>query len=123
MTQIKTTELSDCGCCEGVSAQTPIALHSRPGLSAIAYRVGTYSTFRETLHAHLSGSGRPALNGLTTRDNNDFTIALLDAWAMVGDVLTFYQERIANEAYLRTATERLSVLGLQRLLHYETTPR
>ena len=117
-----TTELSDCGCCEGVSAETPVALQNRPGLSAIAYRVGTHSTFRETLHARLSGSGQPALNGLTTRDNNDFTIALLDAWAMVGDVLTFYQERIANEAYLRTATERLSVLELARLINYELRP-
>lgn len=117
-----TTELSDCGCCEGISAETPVALQNRPGLSAIAYRVGTHSTFRETLHARLSGSGQPALSGLTTRDNNDFTIALLDAWAMVGDVLTFYQERIANEAYLRTATERLSVLELARLINYELRP-
>ena len=30
------------------------------------------------------------------------SIALLDAWATVADVLTFYQERIANEGYLRT---------------------
>jgi hypothetical protein len=117
-----TTELSDCGCCKGISAETPVALQNRPGLSAIAYRVGTHSTFRETLHARLSGSGQPALNGLTTRDNNDFSIALLDAWAMVGDVLTFYTERIANEAYLRTATERLSVLELARLINYELRP-
>ena len=45
-------------------------------------------------------------------------IALLDAWATVGDVLTFYQERIANEGYLRTATERRSVLELARLVGY-----
>src|SRR5690348_4776607 len=117
-----TTQVSDCGCCQGVSAETPMALQNRPGLSAIAYRVGTHSTFLETLQARLSGSGQPALNGLTTRDKNDFTIALLDAWAMVGDVLTFYQERIANEAYLRTATERLSVLELARLINYELRP-
>ena len=36
--------------------------------------------------------------GLTTRDDDDFTIALLDAFASVADVLTFYQERIANES-------------------------
>jgi len=119
---MNTTQVSDCGCCKGVAAETPVALQNRPGLSAIAYRVGTHSTFRETLLARLSGTGQPALNGLTTRDNNDFTIALLDAWAMVGDVLTFYQERIANEAYLRTATERLSVLELARLINYELRP-
>jgi predicted phage baseplate assembly protein len=95
---------------------------NRPGLSAIAYRVGTHAQFRETLLARLSGSGQPALSGLTTRDNDDFSIALLDAWATVGDVLTFYQERIANEAYLRTATERLSVLELARLINYELRP-
>ena len=116
------TELSDCGCCQGISAETPLTLQNRPGLSAIAYRVGTHSQFRETLHARLSGSGQPALAGLSTRDNDDFSIALLDAWATVGDVLTFYQERIANEAYLRTATERLSVLELARLINYELRP-
>jgi len=118
----QTTELNDCGCCEGISAETPSRIQNRPGLSAIAYRVGTHAEFRETHHARLSGSGQPALAGLTTRDNDDFSIALLDAWATVGDVLTFYQERIANEAYLRTATERLSVLELARLINYELRP-
>ena len=42
------------------------------------------------------------LAGLTTRDPSDPSIALLDAWAVVADVLTFYQERIANEGYLPT---------------------
>src|SRR5262249_38115846 len=45
-----------------------------------------------------------------------------DAWATVADVLTFYQERIANESYLRTATERLSALELARLIGYELRP-
>jgi predicted phage baseplate assembly protein len=116
------TELNDCGCCEGISAETPSRIENRPGLSAIAYRVGTHAQFRETLHARISSSGQPALAGFTTRDDDDFSIALLDAWATVGDVLTFYQERIANEAYLRTATERLSVLELARLINYELRP-
>lgn len=116
------TQLTDCGCCEGISAETPVGLDNRPGLSAIAYRVGTHAKFRETLQARLSGLATPALRNFTTRDNDDFSIALLDAWAMVGDVLTFYQERIANEGYLRTATERLSVLELARLINYELRP-
>jgi predicted phage baseplate assembly protein len=62
------------------------------------------------------------LRNLKTRDPNDFAIALLDAWATVADVLTFYQERIANEGYLRTATERRSVLELARLIGYELRP-
>lgn len=116
------TELNDCGCCKGVTAETPAQIGNRPGLSAIAYRAGTHAQFRETLQARLSGSHQPALNGLTTREASDFTIALLDSWATVADVLTFYQERIANEAYLRTATERLSVLELARLIGYQLRP-
>ena len=40
----------------------------------------------------------------------------------MADVLAFYQERIANEAFLRTATERRSVLELAALLGYELAP-
>ena len=62
------------------------------------------------------------LRALTTRRPDDPSIALLDAWAVVGDVLTFYQERWANEGYLRTATERLSVMNLARLVGYRARP-
>jgi predicted phage baseplate assembly protein len=111
--------LDTCGCCAGVMAQTPAPVENRPGLSAVAYRVGTHGQFKASLLAALSPAG-PA--GLGTREDNDFTIALLDAWAVVADVLTFYQERIANEQYWRTATERRSLLELARLLGYELRP-
>ena len=95
---------------------------NRPGLTAVAYRAGTHSLFKRTLLARLSSADHPELRDLTTRDGEDFTIALLDAWSTVADVLTFYQERIANEAYLRTATERLSVLEMARLIGYRLDP-
>jgi predicted phage baseplate assembly protein len=95
---------------------------NRPGLSAIAYRVGTHSEFKRSMLAALSDITRPALQGLKTRDDDDFSIALLDAAATMADVLTFYQERIANESYLRTATERRSLLELARLIGYELRP-
>jgi hypothetical protein len=115
-------ELNSCGCCEGTGAATPVAVSNRPGLSAVSYRVGTHARFLESMLAALSDARRPALRNLNTRDPEDFSIALLDAWASVGDVLTFYQERIANESYLRTATERLSVAELVRALGYELQP-
>jgi hypothetical protein len=71
--------------------------------------------------ARLSAKRLPAL-GLKTRDDDDFSIALLDSWAAVCDILTFYQERIANESYLRTATERRSVLELAKTIGYELSP-
>jgi predicted phage baseplate assembly protein len=115
-------QLDTCHCCEGLTAQTPVAVKNRPGLSAIAYRVGTHSQFKQSMLAALSDITRPALQNLKTREDDDFSIALLDAAATMGDVLTFYQERIANESYLRTATERRSLLELGRLIGYELRP-
>ena len=97
-----------CGCCEP-AAGGPQPPSNRPGLSALAYRLGTHASFLEAMRARLSAADYPALGGLTTRDPSDPAIAVLDAWATVADVLCFYQERIANEGYLRTATERRSV--------------
>jgi predicted phage baseplate assembly protein len=124
-----------CDCCEGVSILTPQSEENRPGLDTLSYRAGTHGSFLETMKARLAGftlqavgadgqtmtTFRP-LAGLTTRDSSDPAIAFLDSWAMVGDVLTFYQERIANEGYLRTATERRSVLELARLVGYKLGP-
>src|SRR5215212_1534446 len=110
------------GCCQGTSVRTPVEVYNRPGLSAIAYRVGTHSRFKRSLLARHSASELPKLKCLNTRDDDDFAIALLDGWATVADVLTFYQERIANESYLRTATERLSLVQLARLIDYELRP-
>ena len=115
-------ELTDCGCCSGVGASAPAVVFNRPGLAAIAYRSATWSEFKSTLLAALSASSHPSLAGLATRADDDFSIALLDAVAAVGDVLTFYQERIANESYLRTATERFSILELARLIGYQLKP-
>lgn len=114
--------LNNCGCCEGLSVATPVKIYNRPGLEAIFYRVGNHAQFKESLLARLSTSGLEALRELTSRENDDFTIALLDAWATVSDVLAFYQERIANEAYLGTATEQLSIVELARLIGYELSP-
>jgi predicted phage baseplate assembly protein len=105
-----------------VSALTPATLFNRPGLGRIQYRVGTHGSFLQTMKARLSSSELPKLAGLTTRDKSDAAIALLDAWAVVADVLTFYQERIASEGYLRTATERRSILELARLVGYRLRP-
>jgi hypothetical protein len=111
-----------CGCCEGVSTQSPIAIVNRPGLTAIAYRIGTHGQVFASLQARLSSKDFPTLAKLRTRDRDDFSIALLDAYACMADVLSFYQERLANESYLRTASERLSMNALARLTGYRLKP-
>lgn len=114
--------LNDCGCCEGLGMEAPEVIDNRPGLSAIAYRIGTHSRFKASMLARLSASDMPALKHLTSRSDGDFSIALVDAWAAVADVLTFYQERIASESYLRTATERRSLAELANLIGYVPRP-
>ncbi|MDY7091987.1 MAG: putative baseplate assembly protein [Acidobacteriota bacterium] len=109
-----------CSCCDGLAHRTPVVIDNRPGLAALDYRVGTHGRFKASM---LSGvSGHPALRSLTTRRDDDLTVALLDGWATLLDVLTFYQERLANEGYLRTAAERRSLLELARAIGYELRP-
>ena len=112
--------LDTCGCCKGLEGRTPLSIFNSPGLSAIAYRVGTHSSFKDAMISGLSSD--PVLMKLTKRDNSDPSIALIDAWAAVLDVLTFYQERIAEEGYLRTAKERFSVIELARSIGYRLKP-
>jgi predicted phage baseplate assembly protein len=113
--------LDDCGCCEGAPSARPPT--NPPGLDEVAFRAGDYGLFLQrllgTLPAPRPGDPRP---GLSTRDSDDPSIAFLDAAAVVGDLLTFYNERIANETFLRTAIERQSVLELARSIGYEMKP-
>lgn len=112
----------DCGCCAGVDADTPARVHNPPGLSAIAWRVGRHGDFLASMQARLSSTDTPALAALGTREMSDFSLALADAMATSLDVLSFYTERYAQEHYLRTATERLSVREMARLIGYRLAP-
>jgi hypothetical protein len=119
------TELSPqaaCGCCAGVETRTPGVIDNRPGLPAVAYRIGRHGDFVASMLARLSSADYPALTRLRTRDADDYAIALLDAFGCVAEVLSFYQERIANESYLRTATERRSLTEMARLIGYRLKP-
>ena len=111
-----------CGCCTGIARETPEAITNRPALSSVGYRAGRYATFNASLLAALSAAQYAPLASLRTRDGADFSIALLDAWATTLDILTFYQERFANEAFLRTAIDQRSVFELARLVGYRPSP-
>lgn len=54
----------------------------------------------------------------TDRSENDLGRLMLESFAYVGDVLLYYQDRIANEAFLATAVERRSVIDLLSLIGY-----
>jgi len=91
-------------------------------LPALPARAATYPTFLAAMLDRLASTDLPELATLGTRDPSDPALALLDAWALTGDVLTFYTERIAAEGYLLTATERRSLDELARLVGYRPRP-
>ncbi|MCQ0091210.1 hypothetical protein [Roseovarius sp. M141] len=101
---------------------TPKDVDNRPGLPQIAARAGTHQTFYESMRRGLADANRPGLSDLRARGQGDVTLGVLDAWAAVLDTLTFYGERTANEAYLRTATDRASLRAHASLIGYQLAP-
>jgi len=104
---------------------------NRPGLASIAYRIGTYPEFidrmlwqlpRQTVIDPDSKAALQPLADLRTRATDDPTIALFDGFAATLDVLSFYSERVANEAYVGTATQRRSLVEMARMIGYEPAP-
>lgn len=51
-------------------------------------------------------------------DPNDFLRVLLEAFAFVGDLNSYYIDRVANEAFLSTATRRQSLINIARTFGY-----
>ena len=52
-------------------------------------------------------------------DPTDFGVALVEAFAYMGDLMSYYIDRAANESSLSTATRRASVVAIARDLGYE----
>ena len=111
-----------CGCCDGVTSNSTPGAFNRAGLPTVAYRIGTQPDFASSLVAGLTDSTRPRLARLLTREGSDFTLGLIDAFACAADVITFYQERTAQENWLRTAVERESLQELGKLIGYRMRP-
>jgi hypothetical protein len=187
------------GCCSQTTpaSAAPLLISNPPGLPAIRYRIGTFTSFRQAM---LDSIGLPDLmatsvttlmsaigpaditisvldySGFPTASNfqikigseylqvidgagtptwkvvrgpaatthstgdtvtlsppnpfaawqagtaNDYQTMFVELWAYLADVLTFYQERIANEAYLGTAALRDSLLRLVKVIDYHPAP-
>lgn len=80
----------------------------------IDYMAKDYASFRQALIDLI-----PTLvPDWKERHEADLGIALVELLAYVGDHLSYYQDAVANEAYLETARQRISVRRHARLIDY-----
>lgn len=86
-------------------------------LPPIDYSSRDYASIR----ADLIAAKRQRVPNWTSESPNDLGIVLIELFAYVGDMLSFYADRVANEAYLDTAVLRSSVYALARMLDYRPT--
>jgi predicted phage baseplate assembly protein len=113
--------VTGCGC--DPQAPGPAVTVNPPGQPRLRRRAAVHAASLARMRAALGArSAFPRLRALATQPTEDPSVALLDAWAVVADVVSFYSERIAEEGFLRTATERRSVRELARTLGYELRP-
>lgn len=57
----------------------------------------------------------------TNRDPADFGMTILETFSYMGDILNYYIDKSANEAFISTASQRENVLQLAKLLGYKPT--
>jgi len=104
----------------------PKPIANGPGRPSISYRGGDYAAFRHALlMAPSVATGLPAeieLSQWRPNAEGDLALQMIEWWAYLADILTFYNERHANEAYLGTAQLPESVNSLIRVLGYRPRP-
>ena len=91
-----------------------------PALASVRYRVGDFRSFRHALLLPLDHETQ--LSGWRPAGSGDLTMQLVEWWAYVADVLTFYSERVLNESLLRTCSLPESCGRIVRLLGYRPRP-
>jgi hypothetical protein len=64
---------------------------------------------------------KTVLPGWTGDSGADFGVVMVEAFAYMGDVVSYYIDRVANEGFLATATQRQSILNLSRNYGYIPT--
>jgi hypothetical protein len=64
---------------------------------------------------------KTVLPGWTGDNGADFGVVMVEAFAYMGDVVSYYIDRVANEGFLATATQRQSILNLSRNYGYVPT--
>jgi len=81
---------------------------------SIDYTSRDFYSLREDLISRVKSN----LPGWSGTDPADFGVALIEAFAYMGDIANYYIDRVANESYLSTATQRASIIGYANSVGY-----
>ena len=127
----ETTDQYPCLCDQFVH---PTPLNIGAGLDKLPRQIGTFHEFRKALlrdikaeKVEIIDSSNVLVNVIPlanwrAREKDDLGIMLLEMWAYICDSLSFYDEVLANEAYLRTGFLRPNIRKLIALLGYLPRP-
>ena len=87
---------------------------------SVDYTSRDYYSLREALIARVKARVEAANPNRQWEgsDPSDFGVALVEAFSYMGDVLGYYVDRVANESYLLTATQRQNVINIARSYGY-----
>ena len=81
---------------------------------SVDYTGRDYYSLRETLIQRI----QDRIPEWTASDPADFGVALVEAFAYLGDLIAFYIDRVANESLIQTATQRDSILNIAKNYGY-----
>lgn len=81
---------------------------------SVDYTGRDYYSLRESMIARV----QDRIPEWTASDPSDFGVALVEAFAYLGDVMAYYIDRTANEAFLKTAVQRQSILNIAQTYGY-----
>lgn len=81
---------------------------------SIDYTSRDYYSLREDLIARV----KARVPNWTGNDESDFGVAFIEAMAYMGDIMSYYIDRVANENNILTATQRQSILELAAMYGY-----
>jgi len=107
-------------CCPCDELKHPAKPDIPAGLSALPRQMAGFPEYRLAMLRDFPTYA--PLAGWRAREGDDLGLMLLEMWAYVLDVLGFYDERVANESYLRTAVLRPSLRKLVGLIGYQARP-
>ena len=85
---------------------------------SVDYTGRDYYSLREELITRVKAATNQKWQG---NDPADFGLALIEAFAYMGDLMNYYIDRVANESYLATATQRQTLLNIASMYGYVPT--